>query len=188
MRLTKAQVRELLEQGRTGPIEGFKSKSGRAFSASLRLGAEGRVEMDFDRPAASPMRRPTAASQRTTRSRRLRVCPGSAAATGASPVGLRCPKCGQGQIIQGHRGFGCNRYREGCDFAVLREVSGKGLTERQIAELIRAGRTRPLKGFRDSSGRPFEARLVLDEGLPGGDPRGGGFEEVRLAWIDARGR
>jgi DNA topoisomerase-3 len=159
--LTKAQVRELLEQGRTGPIEGFKSKSGRVFSASLRLGTEGRVEMDFDRPRGEPDSSHAAgdgASQAAGEAQR------QATAAGASPLGLCCPKCSQGQIIQGRRGFGCNRYREGCDFAVLREVSGKGLTERQIAELIRTGRTRPLKGFRDPSGRPFEARLVLDEG------------------------
>lgn len=164
VRLTKAQVRELLEQRRTGPIEGFKSKSGRAFSAYLRLGAEGRVEMDFDQPRAGPNAAPDhrlAADDGASEA--AGTAPALAAAAGASPVGLRCPKCGQGQIIQGHRGFGCNRYREGCDFAVLREISGKALTERQIAELIRAGRTRPLKGFRDPSGRPFEARLLLDE-------------------------
>lgn len=165
VKLTKAQVRQLLEQGRIGPIQGFKSKSGRAFSASLRLGAEGRVEMDFDQPRAGPDAAPDpvlAADSGVNQS--VRTAPELASATGTSPAGLRCPKCGQGLIIQGHRGFGCNRYREGCDFAVLREVSGKVLTERQIAELIRVGRTRSLKGFRDTSGRSFEARLELDEG------------------------
>jgi DNA topoisomerase-3 len=165
VRLTKAQVRALLEQGGTGPIEGFKSKSGRVFSAALRLGTDGRVEMDFGQKRgeanAAHDRRLAAADEV---SQAAGNGPGPAVVAGASPIGLRCPKCGQGRIIQGHRGFGCNRYREGCDFAVLREVSGKGLTERQIAELIRAGRTRPLKGFRDPSGRSFEARLVLDEG------------------------
>ncbi len=77
------------------------------------------------------------------------------------PVGLPCPKCGNGLIIQGRRGFGCGRYREGCDFVVWWEVAGKRLTERQIADLIRSGRTRPIQGFRDASGQPFDGRLVL---------------------------
>jgi DNA topoisomerase III len=79
----------------------------------------------------------------------------------AGPVGLPCPKCHRGLIIQGRRGFGCDRYREGCDFVVWREVSGKGLTERQVAELIRTGRTRLIQGFRDPSGQTFAARLEL---------------------------
>jgi DNA topoisomerase-3 len=29
-----------------------------------------------------------------------------------------CPKCNQGRIIKGKTAFGCNRYKEGCDFRV----------------------------------------------------------------------
>jgi DNA topoisomerase III len=79
----------------------------------------------------------------------------------AGPVGLPCPKCEKGLIIRGRRGFGCDRYREGCDFVVWWEVAGKRLTEGQIAELIRSGRTRPIPGFRDPSGDFFTARLAL---------------------------
>ncbi len=31
-------------------------------------------------------------------------------------VGDKCPKCGQGTIIQGHTALGCSRFREGCDY------------------------------------------------------------------------
>ena len=27
-----------------------------------------------------------------------------------------CPKCKQGTLIKGKTAFGCNRYKEGCDF------------------------------------------------------------------------
>jgi DNA topoisomerase III len=72
-----------------------------------------------------------------------------------------CPKCGQGQIIEGKRGYGCNRFREGCNFVVWKEIAGKKLTENQIYQLIDKGKTRLLKGFKGKSGRPFQARLVL---------------------------
>ena len=29
-----------------------------------------------------------------------------------------CPKCKQGLIIKGKTAFGCNRFKEGCDFRV----------------------------------------------------------------------
>jgi len=42
------------------------------------------------------------------------------------------------------------------------EIDGKRLTERQIADLIRRGHTGLIQGFRDESGRAFDARLELD--------------------------
>lgn len=35
-------------------------------------------------------------------------------------VGDKCPKCGQGTIIQGKTALGCSRWREGCDFRAPR--------------------------------------------------------------------
>lgn len=40
--LNAAQVNELLNQGRTGTIRGFKSKSGKKFDACVALGHTGR--------------------------------------------------------------------------------------------------------------------------------------------------
>ena len=80
-----------------------------------------------------------------------------------SPEWPLCPKCGQGQIIQGKRGYGCNRYREGCDFVVWQQVSGKKLTENQVRTLIEKGKTRLIRGFTSRTGEKFAARLQLDE-------------------------
>ena len=81
-----------------------------------------------------------------------------------APAVLTCPKCNQGQIIEGQRGFGCNRYREGCDFVVWKEMAGKKLTEKQIQTLIAKGKTGLIKGFKSKKGSKFDARLKLDEG------------------------
>ena len=45
--LSFLQVKQLLEEGRTCRIEGFKSKAGKTFSAPLRLEEDGRVVFDF---------------------------------------------------------------------------------------------------------------------------------------------
>ena len=76
---------------------------------------------------------------------------------------LTCPKCSQGRIIEGRRGFGCSRYREGCEFVVWKEISGKRLTEKQLHALIHKGKTGLIKGFKGRSGRKFDARLRLGE-------------------------
>jgi DNA topoisomerase-3 len=78
------------------------------------------------------------------------------------PEALPCPKCGQGLVIEGKKGYGCNRYREGCDFVVWKEIAHKTLSDRQRTTLIRTGRTGVIKGFQSRSGRRFAARLKLD--------------------------
>ena len=83
------------------------------------------------------------------------------AETAQSTSALTCPKCRQGQIIEGQRGFGCNRYREGCDFVVWKEMAGKKLTEKQIHTLIAKGKTGVIKGFKSKKGSKFDARLKL---------------------------
>ena len=76
---------------------------------------------------------------------------------------LTCPKCGRGQIIAGRRGYGCERYREGCDFVVWKEVAGRELTAAQIRDLIATGRTGLIRGFTAASGVQLAARLRLDD-------------------------
>ena len=75
-----------------------------------------------------------------------------------------CPKCGRGRIIEGHRGFGCDRYREGCDFVIWKEVAGRRLTGADVRDLVLHGRTELIRGFTDPSGARRDARLRLDAG------------------------
>lgn len=119
--LTKTQIRQLIDQGYTDPIEGFLSKAGKHFCAALRLDPAGKVLLDFGNDTRNRTAVPS-----------LREDP---------PV---CPKCGQGHIIEGRRGFGCHRYRDGCDFVVWKQIGDLVLTERQIRALIERNRTGPI--------------------------------------------
>lgn len=74
-----------------------------------------------------------------------------------------CPKCRQGTIQDGRKGWGCSRWREGCDFVIWRVVAGKKLTEPQVKTLVAGRTTRELKGFKSKAGKSFSARLKLDE-------------------------
>ena len=145
-------VRQLLSQGHTDLVDGFVSKAGRPFSARLKLSAGGKLELDFGQHSGHAA--PSAPTFDAT----------SAFVDDPSvPDGpLMCPKCGQGRIIEGRRGYGCNRYREGCDFVVWKEVSGIQLSEQQILTLIANGGTGIIRGFTDGRGNRLDGRLRLD--------------------------
>ncbi len=150
--LTEEQVRRLLEQGRLPRLEGFISKAGKPFGAGLRLDESGKVALDFAAESGTPEgalpaphpsladagsrddpARPGVQSRRSTPAR-------PASAPSIRDQALICPKCGQGRIIEGRRGFGCNRYREGCDFVVWKTYGSHVLAESEIRALIERGR------------------------------------------------
>ena len=147
-KLTEKQARLLMANGRTEKMQGFISKTGKKFAARLRFDDEFKVVFEFDE-------RPRNGSSKSERREK------SPAETTQSTAPLTCPKCQQGQIIEGQRGFGCNRYREGCDFVVWKEMAGKKLTEKQIHTLIAKGKTGVIKGFKSKKGSKFDARLKL---------------------------
>jgi DNA topoisomerase-3 len=80
---------------------------------------------------------------------------------------LTCPRCKQGTLITGSRGWGCDRWRDGCRFVIWFDTAGRRLTAAQLRELVGKGRTRKAK-FTDAGGKPVEARLVLDVNADGG--------------------
>jgi DNA topoisomerase-3 len=79
------------------------------------------------------------------------------------PVFGVCPACGKGQIIEGKRGFGCNRFREGCHYVVWKEFYGKKLSESAIKSLIAGKSTRLMKGFKLEDGEKVDGRIAMNE-------------------------
>ncbi len=85
----------------------------------------------------------------------------SASAVAGSVADLGCPRCKQGTLMPGQRGWGCTRWREGCRFVIWFELAGRKITEAQLRTLITTGKTRKAS-FVDAQGRVVNARLVLD--------------------------
>ena len=88
------------------------------------------------------------------------------------PSSLTCPRCKQGTLMTGKRGWGCSRWRDGCGFVVWFETSGRRLSEAQLRDLVMKGQTRksnwPGGGV---TSREISGRLVLDPN--GTSPTGG---------------
>ena len=158
-RLAKDEVKRLIEQGSTDLIEGFKSKAGKPFSARLRLDKAGKVGFDFERTATTGNGDASADGPDSSRAPTSNPTPPSATATGpadpapsgeppASTQGLRdhplqCPKCRQGQLIEGRQAFGCNRWRDGCDFVVPKQRDGHAVTDSELRAMIQQYPTDP---------------------------------------------
>lgn len=140
--LNVAQVKELLNMGRTGTIRGFKSKTGKKFDACVALvhGEDGRIDLkfDFDHVEAKKVK------------------------------DVVCPICG-GDIVVTPFGFGCANYSKddpkSCRFSIGK-MAEKTLTEANVKELLTNGRTGTIRGFKSKTGKKFDARVALskDEG------------------------
>jgi len=75
-------------------------------------------------------------------------------------AGLRCPRCREGEVLAGNRGWGCSRWRAGCAFVIWFETAGKRLTASELRALVEKGKTRKTR-FAGGTG-PVVGRLVLD--------------------------
>ena len=139
--LSKQDVEELIKNGHTQTLRGFKSKNGKKFDAVLTLTEEdGRKKLKFDFEHVEAKKVKDAV----------------------------CPLCG-GEILVTPFGYACaNRSRdgkEGCSFAIGK-IAEKDLTESNVRELLTTGKTGTIRGFKGKSGKKFDAclELVKEEG------------------------
>ncbi len=84
-----------------------------------------------------------------------------------------CPRCGEetGEIIkENSRAYGCTSWKSreetGCGFVIWKRVASRTVTPELARQLLESGKTTEVvSGFRSKAGKPFRARLVLnDEG------------------------
>ena len=140
--LNVSQLTELITNGRTETIRGFKSKTGKKFDACLCMEKDENgktvIKFDFEHVEAKKVK------------------------------DVVCPLCG-GEIVQTPFGFGCANYSkddpESCRFSIGK-MAEKSLTESQVKELLTNGRTGTIRDFKSKTGKKFDARVALnrDEG------------------------
>ena len=141
--LSAAQVTELILNGRTSTIRGFKGKTGKKFDACLVLDADEHnkhtIKFDFENVEAKKIK------------------------------DVACPLCG-GEIVQTPFGFGCANYNKddenSCKFSIGK-MAGRDIPEAQIKELLTNGRTGTIRGFKAKTGKKFDARVALSKDAEG---------------------
>jgi DNA topoisomerase-3 len=83
----------------------------------------------------------------------------------AAPTELACPRCREGRLVAGNRGWGCSRWREGCAFVIWFQIAGRRITDAELGDLVAKGKTRKRK-WRGGGGAEISGRLVLDLEAP----------------------
>ena len=82
-----------------------------------------------------------------------------------------CPRCGAetGEIIrENSRAYGCTSWKSreepGCGFVIWKRVAGRTITPELARQLLEERKTKEVvSGFRSRAGKPFRARLVLND-------------------------
>lgn len=154
-KLSEEEVQTLVKERLVGPLDDFRSKAGKPFSAMLRLDAMNKVSFDFGDN-------------------------GSNGNGGGEDVNLdELPVVGTfkesgATVYETPNAYACQRTLQnepGDNFRLSRTMLGKTLPREEVAKLLETGKTGLIKGFKSKrTGRLFDAFLFLK-------PRGGiGFE------------
>jgi len=134
------EVAELVTKKFIGPLNGFRSKQGRPFSAGMKLSPEFKIEFDFGQ--GSDSNEPVDFS-------------------GQEALGT-CPKCAS-HVYEHGVSYICEKSvgpQRSCDFRSGRMILQQPVERAQMQKLLATGRTDLLTGFMSKKNRKFKAFLV----------------------------
>ena len=138
------EVETLLTEKAFGPVDGFRSKMGRPFVASLKITGEHKLEFDFGNSSdGSDSAEPVDFTSQTS--------------LGA------CPKCGSSVFVHGNS-YVCEKSvgpTPSCDFRTGMMILQQTISADQVQKLLTTGKTDLLDGFVSArTRRKFKAYLV----------------------------
>jgi DNA topoisomerase-3 len=169
------EVAELVTRKFIGPLNGFRSKQGRPFSAGIKLSPEYKLEFDFGQADGAGADEPVDFS-------------------GQEPLGA-CPKCAS-RVFEHGVSYLCEKSvgpQRSCDFRSGRMILQQPVEREQMKKLLATGRTDLLTNFMSRKNRKFKAFLVKTpqgkigfEFLPRAEKPGKAAKEKAAAGAPAR--
>jgi DNA topoisomerase-3 len=145
--LSPEEVTALVTDRKVGPLDGFRSKTGKPFSAILVLNAENKPEFEFnnngngDRTVIDPQMH--------------------------SVIG-KCQVCEGGQVYDTGTAYICENLAKGsCSFKMNKTILQCEISPDQMRKMLLEGKSDLLKRFISRKGRPFDAILTLRNGKIG---------------------
>jgi DNA topoisomerase-3 len=120
--LEREEIEALLRTGKVGPLEGFRSKLGRAFTAHVHLdeASEWKQRFDFESTDAGP----------------------SAEDLSAAPRLAECPLCKKGQVVATEAAYICEHVStKACTFRMGKTILQQPIPPEQLVKLCATGKT-----------------------------------------------
>ncbi len=140
--LEAAEAEALLRDRKVGPLDGFRSRIGRPFSASIKLSDANEVSFDFgEREGDDGAEAPDF--------------------TGQEPLGA-CPKCAS-RVFEAPQSYVCEKAvgpDKTCDFRSGRTILQRPVERAQMQKLLATGKTDLLQFVSARTKRGFSAFLV----------------------------
>lgn len=150
------EIQKLVTDRMVGPLDGFRSKAGKPYSAIIRLDAMNKISFDFgDNGNGNGNGDPNGNGEEEELNLSELPVVGTFKESGA--IVYETPKA-----------YACERNLQnepGDTFRLSRTMLGKTLPKDEVTRLLEEGKTGLIKGFVSKrTGRPFDAFLVLKKG------------------------
>lgn len=143
------EVEKLITERQIGPLDGFRSKNGRPFSAVVKLDSNFKTLFDFNN-----------GSNGATQNDEIAGTPQG------DPIG-KCPKC-SANVYENSTAYYCEKSvgkEKSCDFKINKTILSQPISREQMAKLLESGKTDIFDKFVSKKRRRnFKARLVLKNG------------------------
>ncbi len=142
--LERPEITQLLTKKTVGPLDGFRSRFGKPFSAELEFDPEYKLKFVFGDREGDP------AAEEALRN---------------SEAIAPCPVCKKGTIREGVTSYVCDQSigaEKSCEFRTGKTILQRAIPREEIIKLSETGRTSLIAGFVSKKGRKFAAYLKLD--------------------------
>jgi DNA topoisomerase-3 len=137
----------LIKERKVGPLEGFRSKTGRPFTALVILNDENKPEFAFENGLSS---------------NHIQIDPATHTVLGP------CQVCKSGQVYDVGSIYVCENVPKGaCTFKMSKTILQREIAPDQLKKMLTEGKSDLLRRFISKKGRPFDASLTLVDGKIG---------------------
>jgi DNA topoisomerase III len=145
--LSPAEVTTLIKERKVGPLEGFRSKTGRPFAALVILNDDNKSEFAFENGLSST---------------NIQIDPQQHSALAL------CQVCKSGQVYDVGSLYMCENVPKGsCTFKLSKTILQREVPPDQLKKMLTEGKSDLLRRFISKKGRPFDAVLTLVNGKIG---------------------
>jgi len=145
--LSPAELTTLIKERKVGPLEGFRSKTGRPFAALVILNDDNKPEFAFENGLSS---------------NNIQIDPATHTVLGP------CQVCKSGLVYDVGSIYVCENVPKGtCTFKMSKTILQREIAPDQLKKMLTEGKSDLLRRFISKKGRPFDASLTLVDGKIG---------------------